>query len=201
MNTPNHPSLFISTPAAARLTGKTPRTITNWLETGTAKGTLLQANNLPQGQSWKVDLLSIAEHIPMQITDEILDSIRKSEDGDAKETTRVGLFLYMAGAKNLAVNWFEAAAKKGDVEAMEWLWDSYYYGRGVEINLPVAFQWLGKAAEYGSLTCTTLLNNIHKINEMLEARDKDAKQAISNDIKELINRSESAQRKSNEAGV
>lgn len=49
----------------------------------------------------------------------------------------------------LAVAWFEAAAKKGEADAMDLL--SWYYinGSGVEKNIPTGVQWLAKAAELG----------------------------------------------------
>lgn len=186
MTTPNHATLLINTQTAAMLTGKTSRTITNWLETGVIQGESVRAGHLPQGQLWQVDISSMAAHIPAELTDEFLESVKKAESGDAQETTNVGVQLYKAGSQKIALDWFELAAKRGNADAMEWLWDSYYYGRGTESNYAVAVQWLGKAAEHGSMIAKATLNNLHKINKALEEQGKEAMNAIRRDIWEMI---------------
>jgi TPR repeat protein len=147
----DHSCFLVSTPTAARLTGKNRRTIINWLETGTAKGNSHLSSHLPQGQSWQVDLFSIAEHIHLALTDAFLEDVKKSEAGDTLAMVHIALCFYNTDQQKIAADWFDVAAKAGNTEAMEWLWEMYYKGQGVEKNLPVAIQWLGKAAEQGSL--------------------------------------------------
>ena len=125
MNTSNHAPLFISTQTAALLTGKTIRTIHNWLESGSIEGKTVHAAHLPGGQLVRVDISSMAEQIPTELTDEFLACVKNAEAGDAQETTNVATYFYRRSAtQKIAVNWFELAAKRGNADAMEWLWEA-----------------------------------------------------------------------------
>lgn len=184
MDVSDHSCFLVSTPTAARLTGKNRRTIINWLETGTAKGNSNLSSHLPQGQSWQVDLFSIAEHVHLALTDTFLEDVKKSEAGDPLAMVHIALSFYSADQKKIAADWFEVAAKAGSTEAMEWLWEIYYKGQGVEKNLPVAIQWLGKAAEQGSLLAKVAISVLQH-TDVLTATE-DAMRNVRQDITKLI---------------
>ncbi|WP_215892029.1 tetratricopeptide repeat protein [Acidithiobacillus ferriphilus] len=183
---PDNSSLLISTQTAALLTGKTIRTINNWLESGAIKGHSIPASHLPHGQIWQIDISSMVEHIPTELTDEFLKSVKKAEAGDAQETTNVGLCLYKSGAEKISISWFELAAKRGNADAMEWLWHSYYHGKGVETNYAIAVQWLGKSAEHGSVIAKSTLENLRKIDFMLREQQQGEMDVIRKDIERII---------------
>jgi len=186
MDTSRHSSLFISTQTAALLTGKSIRTIHNWLESGTIKGKTVEAGHLPGGQLVRVDIASMAKHIPTELTDEFLECVKSAEAGDAQETTNVATYFYKsADTQKIAVSWFELAAKRGNADAMNWLWDSYYHGYGVEPDFAVAIQWLGKAAKQGSMMAQAVVEGLRKIDAALREQQKDQRNAILQDIKRL----------------
>jgi TPR repeat protein len=188
MNTSSHSPLFISTQTAAWLTGKTIRTIHNWLESGSIEGKSIHAGHLPGGQIVRIDIASMAKHIPTDLTDEFLESVKKTEAGDAQETTNVATYFYKsADTQKIAVSWFELAAKRGNADAMNWLWDSYYHGYGVEPDFAVAIQWLGKAAKHGSMMAQATVEGLRKIEAVLREQQKAEHNAILEDIKRLAN--------------
>ena len=189
MDTSSHesPVFFISTQTAALLTGKTIRTIHNWLESGSIKGKAIEAGHLPGGQLVRIDVSSMAEQIPTELTSEFIESVKNAEAGDAQETTNVATYFYKPDTYKIALNWFELAAKRGNADAMNWLWDSYYHGYGVEPDFAVAIQWLGKAAKQGSMMAQATVEGLRKIEAMLKEQQKDERNAILNDIKRLAN--------------
>lgn len=182
MTPSDDPGLLVCTQTAALLTGKTDRTIINWLESGAVKGKTVHAGHLPRGQTWKIDLSSMAEHIPTELTGEFIESVKKAEAGDARETTNVAIYFSRSGAHKIAVHWFELAAKRGDADAMNWLWDCYYHGYGVEPDFAVAIQWLGKAAKQGSAMAQAIVEGLRKIEAMLREQQKDQYNAILKDL-------------------
>lgn len=164
-------TFFVSTQTAALLTGKTIRTIHNWLESGSIAGRSVHVDHLPGGQIVQIDVASLAKHIPVALTDAFLDSLKSAEGGDAQETTNVGTYFYQSAAtQKIAVHWFELAAKRGDADAMAWLWDSYYHGYGVEADFATALQWLGKAAKQGSRLAQALVEGLRGIDAQLRAQ-------------------------------
>ena len=181
-------SLLVCAQTAALLTGKTDRTIINWLESGTIKGKTVHAGHLPRGQIWKIDLFSMAEHIPTELTEEFMESVKNAEAGDAQETANVATYFYKPDTYKIALNWFELAAKRGNADAMNWLWDSYFHGYGVEPDFAVAIQWLGKAAKQGSMMAQATVEGLRKIETVLREQQKANHNAILEDIKRLANR-------------
>ena len=171
-------NLFICAQTAALLTGKTDRTIINWLESGTIKGKTVHAGHLPRGQIWKIDLFSMAEHIPTELTEEFMESVKNAEAGDAQETANVATYFYKPDTYKIALNWFELAAKRGNADAMNWLWDSYFHGYGVEPDFAVAIQWLGKAAKQGSMMAQATVEGLRKIETVLREQQKANHNAI-----------------------
>lgn len=176
----------IGTKTAAMLTGKTIRTIINWVESGAIHGKAIPVGHLPHGQIWKIDMASLAEYIPTELTDEFLEHVKAAEKGDAMETTCVATYFYKPGSYPIALDWFALAAKRGDADAMTWLWDSYYKGVGVEPDFAIAVKWLGTAAEHGSLLAITVLEALRKMNETLREQQKDELKVIYEDIAKLL---------------
>ena len=176
----------VGTKTAAMLTGKTIRTIINWVESGEIKGEATPVSHLPHGQIWKIDILSLAGHIPTDLTGAFIESVQKAEVGDAQETTNVATYFYKAGTYQIALDWLELAAKRGDADAMTWLWDSYYKGVGVEPSFAIAVKWLGTAAEHGSKIAITVLEDLRKMNDALREQQKDELKAVYEDIARLL---------------
>lgn len=146
---PSGTAIFISTQTAALLTGKTIRTIHNWLEAAEIAGKNVPAGHIPGGAAKKIDLFSLSEHILLPLTDELVEWIKLADAGNAEALKMVGLSFHKVGDYPLAVAWFEAAAKKGEVDAMDLLSWHYINGSGVEKNIPTGVLWLAKAAEQG----------------------------------------------------
>ncbi|MBU2768232.1 sel1 repeat family protein [Acidithiobacillus ferrivorans] len=149
MDMSKNSSAYISTQTAALLAGKSVRTINNWLESGSISGKRVHAERGPGGLMWKIDLSSMAAYIPMEMADACVQKIMQAEEGDADGMNHVGTYFYAANACKIAADWFEAAAKKGHADAMEWLSICYLNGIGVEKNHALGIQWLGKAAALG----------------------------------------------------
>ena len=139
----------ISTQTAAMLTGKSVRTINNWLENGTITGSRVQVDRGPGGLMWQIGLFGIAAHIPIDLTADSITEIARADAGDADGINNVGTCFYRSKEYRIAVGWFEAAAKKGHADAMELLSMCYVNGLGVEKNQVLGVQWLGKAAALG----------------------------------------------------
>lgn len=149
MNTSHHASIFIGTPTAGLLTGKSVRTIHNWLESGEIQGKEMPAARIPGGTIRQVDLPSIEHHICIPLNPELVDWIQQADTGDAVALKKVGIAFSAEQYHAIAAPWIEVAAKKGDVDAMDLL--SWYYlnGAGVAQDHSIAMQWLAKAAEKG----------------------------------------------------
>ena len=149
MDTPRHSPIFVSTQTAALLTGRSVRTVHNWLESGVILGKDVQAAHIPGGLMRRIDLSSIAANVPTEMTDEFLECVRQADIGDADGMNNVGTYFYGSKEYKIAVVWFDAAAKKGHADAMEWLSICYINGTGVEKNHALGVQWLGTAAALG----------------------------------------------------
>ena len=166
-------SFTIGTKTAAMLTGKTIRTIINWVESGAIKGEVVSASNLPHGQIWEIDISGLAEHIPTELTEELLTCIQKAENGDAAATVCVAILLYKPESYAIALDWFALAAKRGDADAMYWLSEMYLKGHGVKANFATALRWMATAAEHGSQSAQARVDFIHnKINAPLSEEEK-----------------------------
>ena len=160
MNTSRHASIFIGTPTAALLTGKSVRTVHNWLESGEIQGKEVPAARIPGGLVRQVNLSSIEPYICIPLNPELVDWIQQADGGDATALKLVGIAFSADQHHAIAVPWLEAAAKKGEVDAMDLL--SWYYlnGAGVPENASIALQWLAKAAEKGLPTAKIKLKQL-----------------------------------------
>lgn len=150
MNRESHTEQYISTLTAAMLTGKSVRTLQRWRDEGTLQG--MEIDGVRRGSGGiklMISLNSLAPHISIPLDDEKSAMIIRADHAEPEAMNAVALAFYGAGQYGIAVSWFEAAAGKGHLDAMDWLSDCYINGVGVEKNDARAIQWLGKAAEHG----------------------------------------------------
>ena len=89
-----------------------------------------------------------------------------AHQGDAQAQAAVGQLHYF-GAKGVqrdlqqARQYFEMAAKQGDVTALTSLGNMYVHGEGVPVNNELAFSYFQKAADRGSVTAFVGLGYMH----------------------------------------
>lgn len=145
-----HTPVFISTQTTGLLIGKTARTVQNWIESGTIQGKTLDTTHLPGGRRWQIDLFDIESHICIPLNPELVDWIQQADGGDAEALKKVGIAFVVEHYDTIAVPWLEAAAKKGNVDAMDLLSWHYLNGVGITKDHAIAIQWLAKAAEHGN---------------------------------------------------
>lgn len=186
MNRSNN-TVFVTINTAAMLTGKSTKTIRNWIDSGVIKKRTDDNNS-------EIDILSIDEHIPTELTPAFLESVKKSESGMSEETTNIAIAFSISHADKIAIPWFELAAKQGSNDAMFWLWKNYQNGCGVEPDFAVAIQWLGKAAKHGSITAQTTVESLKKINDILMELQKDEYNATLEEIRRLLKRGDNNQK-------
>ncbi|MHB1266565.1 MAG: tetratricopeptide repeat protein [Acidithiobacillus ferriphilus] len=181
MDTQKATSILVNTQIAALLTGKTIRTINNWLESGVIKGSRVSMANLPAGVMWEINIDSLTPYIQLTLTDEIREYIIQADVkvhsntkvNEATAMVIVGTYFYKAQIYKIAADWFEAAAKKGNIDAMELLATCYLKGVGVEKDPAMGVQWLGKAASLGHSIARVKVRELALMNEALErASDK-----------------------------
>lgn len=149
MNRSRHASIFIGTSTAALLTGKSVRTIHNWLESGEIQGKEVAGARIPGRFVRQVDLNSLKPHICISLNPELMDWIQQADNGDVTALKMVGIAFSAEQHHAIAAPWLEAAAKKGEVDAMDLLYWHYLNGEGVAQNSAMAMQWVAKAAEHG----------------------------------------------------
>lgn len=142
-------SAFISPQMAALLTGKTVRTIHNWLDSGAIAGRQLPSAQVPSGVLRQVDLSSLAAKEAHCLLQAFVDCVLQSDSGDAQALNEVGIYFFWSGEYSIAANCFEAAAKKGHADAMDFLSTCYFNGQGVDKNQGLGLRWLGSAAALG----------------------------------------------------
>jgi TPR repeat protein len=140
---------FISPQMAALLTGKTVRTIHNWLDSGVIAGQQLPSSQVPSGVLRQVDLSSLAAKDQHCLLQAFVDGVKQADSGDAEALNQVGIYFYWSGDHAIASSFFEAAAKKGHADAMDFLSACYFNGKGVDKNQGLGLRWLGSAAALG----------------------------------------------------
>ncbi len=134
--------MWISTQTASLLTGKVTRTIYRWADEGFLR--TRQENGRLQ-----IELASLAHAIHIPLTEALEKAIQGAEDGLATDMHRTGLFFLEGKAPEIALRWFEQAARKGHLDAMDWLARCHADGTGTEPCLALALRWLGEAAAHG----------------------------------------------------
>ena len=72
-----------------------------------------------------------------------------ADEGDPAAKNALGLSFYAAGQYPMAAGWFEAAARQGHVDAMDWLGNCYLKGQGVTRDKAPSLKWLSEAAAHG----------------------------------------------------
>lgn len=166
--TEHEASFYVSTHTAALLTGKSVRTIHNWLESNVIQGQDVATKHHPSGVVKKVEINALSEYIQAPLSPDFMTALRNAEAGHADGMRVVGLCFYESEAFSVAVKWWELAAHKGDSDAMSWLWYCYSHGLGVEENFAVAVEWLSKAAQHGSQLAQAALDNLKIMDNFLK---------------------------------
>ena len=139
----------VSTATASMLTGKATKTLYRWVDSGE---TLAVQNDVGVGSAggrlyFPVD--EIAKHIAIPVTSTMEAELERVEAGIADGYNEVALMFFEAGVYEIAFKWFEMAAKKGHVDAMDWLATCYLEGLGTEVSNAHGIEWLGRAAAAG----------------------------------------------------
>ncbi|MHB0872564.1 MAG: tetratricopeptide repeat protein [Acidithiobacillus ferrooxidans] len=147
--TPPLDNLTIRTPTAAMLAGVTTRSILRWIEDGTMTGEQCAGRRGATDLVWKVALDSLKGRIPLTLDGQIVQHIIHADEGDPAAKNALGLSFYAAGQYSIAAGWFEAAARQGHVDAMDWLGNCYLKGQGVSRDKALGLKWLSEAAAHG----------------------------------------------------
>ena len=134
--------IWISTQNASLLTGKVTKTIYRWADDG-ALHTRQENGRL------QIDLNSLATQIVIPLDDNSINAICGAEDGKASAFLELGLLFLQADQPEIAIRWLEQAARKGHLDALDWLSICYAEGIGTEPNPALALRWLGEAAVHG----------------------------------------------------
>ncbi len=87
-----------------------------------------------------------------QELDNYIETHSKDIDGEELLNSQITIadFYCEWGIYSKAVEWYDKAARSGDVYAQEMLGEAYYYGYGVDKDNEQSFYWFEKAAMAGS---------------------------------------------------
>jgi TPR repeat protein len=141
----------ISTATASLLTGKATKTLYRWVDDGalSAKQESGEWGGSKIGGRLLFSLPDLSPYLEIPITPELEAELEKVERGLADGYNEIGLLFAEATRYDIAIKWFEMAAKKGHIDAMDWLSTCYLEGLGTKVDLPRALEWLGRAAAAG----------------------------------------------------
>lgn len=141
---------LISTQTAALLTGKAMRTVQHWVAEGGVENVTVERRRagIERDRSL-VSLEDLSNRIPIALTPERIEAIMQANAGEVDAMLRVGLEFFAEQEQKIAAEWFHLAAKKGQVDAMEWLSICYLNGLGFAEDPAEGLQWLSKAAALG----------------------------------------------------
>lgn len=141
---------LISTQTAALLTGKAMRTVQHWVADGGVENVAVERRRpgIERDRSL-VSLEDLSTRIPIALTPERIEAIMLANAGELDAMLQVGLEFFAGQEHKIAAEWFHIAAKKGQVDAMEWLSVCYLNGQGVAEDPAEGLQWLSKAASLG----------------------------------------------------
>ncbi len=143
------------------LAGVTTRSILRWIEDGTITGEQCPGRRGATDTAWKVSLNSLEGRIPLVLDDQIVQHIIHADEGAPEAKNVLGLTFYAAGQYPIAAAWFEAAARQGHLDAMDWLGTCYLKGQGVTRNKALGLKWLSEAAAHGHIIAQ------HKVDTLL----------------------------------
>ena len=74
--------------------------------------------------------------------------LQQADAGAAEAQADMGAMLYVAGARQPALYWLQAAAGQGSADAMQWL-GTAHAASATEQDNPMAVMWIAKAAALG----------------------------------------------------
>jgi TPR repeat protein len=112
-----------------------------------ADGTL-RSHIVDQRGKRMVLLDSVLAYTPLCTDDAWL--VAAAASGDAGAKNEIGVIFLEAGKPEIALDWFNGAAKAGHADAMHWLSKYFIYGNmGVAANEALGMSWLAAAAAKG----------------------------------------------------
>ncbi len=92
--------------------------------------------------------------MPVSISQECEELIKKAMEGDAVAQNRLGICYYAGEGIEQdyveAVKWFQKSAEKGNDDAQNNLGCCYYFGKGVEQNYEEAVRWYQNSINQGN---------------------------------------------------
>ncbi|WP_308388650.1 helix-turn-helix domain-containing protein [Acidithiobacillus sp. AMEEHan] len=142
----------LSTATVSMLTGKSTKTIYRWVDDGQMKAATQDEGGWTGGKIGGKLLFSLSDIAPFMtipVTTELENALNAAEKGMAEGFNEVGLIFFENKVYDIAFVWFNMAAKKGHLDAMDWLSTCYIEGFGTEADLARGIEWLGKAAAGG----------------------------------------------------
>lgn len=154
----------ISTATASLLTGKATKTLYRWVDDGTlpARQEDGEWGGSKIGGKLVFALSDLAPYLQIPVNPELEAELSKVERGLADGFNEVGLLFAQANLYEIAIKWFEMAAKKGHVDAMDWLSTCYLEGLGTAVDYPRALEWLGRAAAVGHPIAKAKIESINR---------------------------------------
>lgn len=136
--------VMLSARTAARLTGRTGRTLQRWCEEGTLPSVAVNGKGKRM-----IPVDALAPLLPLPLDDALRGLLGRAEGGDGEAALALGLMLMEAGKPALALAWFQEAAEAGNADAMHWLYQAYFQGLGTPRNRTLGIKWLAEAALRG----------------------------------------------------
>ena len=134
-------TVMLSARTAARLTGRTSRTLQRWCEEGTLPSVTVNGKGKRM-----IPVDALAPWLPLPLDDALRALLGRAEGGDGEAALALGLALMEAGKPALALAWFQEAAEAGNADAMHWLYQAYFQGLGTPRNRTLGIKWLAEAA-------------------------------------------------------
>ncbi|WP_148039452.1 tetratricopeptide repeat protein [Acidithiobacillus sulfuriphilus] len=136
--------VMLSARTAARLAGRTCRTLQRWCEEGALPSVAVNGKGKRM-----IPVDALAPLLPLPLDDGLRTLLGRVEGGDGEAALALGLMLMEAGKGAPALAWFQAAAEGGNADAMHWLYQAYFQGLGTPRNRTLGIKWLAEAALRG----------------------------------------------------
>lgn len=142
----------VGTQVAALLIGKSNKTLYRWAEEERLSPIVETTSTSSKAfRKMYFDLEELKPYLAIPFDRSLEEDIARVEAGEADAYTEVGLRFFAAEHHEQAFHWFEIAAQKGHVDAMDWLATCYLEGLGAPVDRAAAMEWLGRAARAGHI--------------------------------------------------
>lgn len=138
---------------AAALLGVSKRTV--WRRV--SDGQLGQVLNGAPGECTRVGLVQVLAMAEVTLDESERALVVAADRGAATAQCEFGLWLRGRGQLNEAFRWFQAAARQGEADAMQWLGRALLTGEGVRADRAEGMRWLRRAEQAGHVSAPALL--------------------------------------------